>query len=287
MLPSRSTSRSVLHCCGALGQERKREAKQTVKSEFLEHAGVQHRRRRGGGGVRLRSPGVKGEKRNENAEADQEQQIDVALRLRGDHPERGRFLQCAEVKAARSLRHAAVKHDQAKQKNETPGREIDRDFPGGGLPIAAAPDSDEEKSRDERQLVEGVEEKEIERSECAHGAAGNEEKAGVKRIFVLGDFAREPDGRERHDRGQQHHHQAQAIEPEGEIDPPIAADRAGGDELKSALAGFECEISQQRSPRGSTRRPRARCAGPARRPGWRARRQSDRKTMKSRITGKA
>ena len=83
----------------------------------------------------------------------------------------GRFLQGAEIKTARGLRHAAIKHDQAEQQNEASGRQIDRDFPGGGLPVAASPDSDEQKSRDQRELVKGVEEKEIERSERAHRAA--------------------------------------------------------------------------------------------------------------------
>ncbi len=53
------------------------------------------------------------------------------------------------------------------------------------------------------------------------------------------DFAGKPDGGEGDDGGEDQHHQAQAIDAESEVDPPIAADRIGGDELKTALARFE------------------------------------------------
>ena len=101
-----------------------------------------------------------------------------------------RGLQRAQIEAARRFRHAAVKQDQAEQQNETAGREIDRDLPRGGEAIAAPPDSDEEKSRDERQLVEGVEEKQIERSERAQRARRDEEQAGVERVLMLRRFCR-------------------------------------------------------------------------------------------------
>ena len=48
-----------------------------------------------------------------------------------------------------------------------PSAEIDRDLPGGGVALAAAPDADEQESRDEREFVEGVEEEEIERGKGA------------------------------------------------------------------------------------------------------------------------
>jgi len=41
-----------------------------------------------------------------------------------------------------------------------------------------------------------VEEKQVERSESADGAAGNQEQAGVERVFVMLDFTGKPDGSE-------------------------------------------------------------------------------------------
>ena len=106
-------------------------------------------------------------------------------------------------------------------------------------------------------------------------------------MFVLGDFAGEPDGGEGDDRGEEQHHQAQAIDAEGEVDPPLAADRAGGDELKTALAGFEARdkraaVAARVKPGGPERGAPGRRAEQNRERGQ----QSGRKTMKSRITGK-
>ncbi len=70
-----------------------------------------------------------------------------------------RGLECAEIEAARRFRHAAIKQDQAQEENEAAGREIDRDLPRRGEAIPASPNSDEEKCRDEREFVKGVEEK--------------------------------------------------------------------------------------------------------------------------------
>ena len=58
-------------------------------------------------------------------------------------------------------------------------------FQAAATAIAAAPDSDQQKRRDERELVEGVKEKQIERRERADRAGGDEEKTGVKRVFVI------------------------------------------------------------------------------------------------------
>ena len=44
--------------------------------------------------------------------------------------------------------------------------EIDGDLPGGLLFFAGAPDADEKEGGDERQFVEGVEKKEVEREKC-------------------------------------------------------------------------------------------------------------------------
>ena len=71
-----------------------------------------------------------------------------------------------------------------------PSREIDRDFPGRGLPVAGSPNSDEQKCRDQCELVEGIKEEQIERSESADRAAGNEKQTGVKRAFVAARFRR-------------------------------------------------------------------------------------------------
>jgi hypothetical protein len=61
----------------------------------------------------------------------------------------------------------------------------------------------------------------------------------------LRDFAGEPDSCERYQGRKQEHHQAQAIDAQGEVDVPIAADRIRGHHLETALAPFESEVGQE------------------------------------------
>ena len=58
-------------------------------------------------------------------------------------------------------RERLIEIDQTDQQNETAECKIDGDFPGRGMPFAGAPDADEQKGRDQCQLVKGVEEDEI------------------------------------------------------------------------------------------------------------------------------
>src|SRR2546423_6002150 len=215
---------------------------------------MQHRSRRGSRRVRFRSPGVKREKRNQNPEAEQQQQENISLRF-GRNQDR-RFLQDTKIKAARGFRHGAIKHDQAEQQNETAGCEIDRDLPGGDYAIAAAPDSDEQERRDERELVKGVEEKQIERRERAHRSGGDEKQARVKCVSMLRDFARKPDSRESNERGEEQHNQAQAVDTEREIDVPVVANRKRRDHFVSAVRiAFEPEEEQQGRAECNSSRP--------------------------------
>ena len=160
-------------------------------------------------------------------------------------------------------------------------------FQAAACRLPRSPDPDEQKCGDQRELVKGVEEKEIERSECSHGAGGNQQEAGVEGVFVLGDFAGEPDGRERYDRREEHHHQAQAIDAEGEIDPPLAADRQRSNEREILLARARIR-RKQRAVAASVKTAAAerRCGAPARRAESASAASSGQKTMKSRITGK-
>ena len=185
MLPNNSTMSSVRQCCAPSGNKRERDAEQAVEAEFFQHAGVQHRGGRGRGGIGFRRPGVKREERNQNAETDQEKEENLVLRAGQNAAVRRHRLQSAQVETAQFSRDAAVEQDQAEEQNEAAEPEIDRDLPGRGGAVARAPDADEQKSRDQRQLVEGVEEKQIERSKGADRAARDEEEAGVKEPLAI------------------------------------------------------------------------------------------------------
>ena len=63
-------------------------------------------------------------------------------------------------------------------------------FQAASVTIAASPNSDEQKRRDECELVKGVKEKKIERGERAHRARGDEKETGVKGVFDVVRFRR-------------------------------------------------------------------------------------------------
>ena len=132
-VPEQQDDEQVVPVLRAFRQKRNRQTQQAVESEFLQHSGVQHRRRRRSRGVRFRRPGVKWKKRNENAESDQQHQINVVLRIGGDLTGSGGCLQSAKIKTPRGFGQTAVEQDQAEQQNEAADREVDRDFPRRGI----------------------------------------------------------------------------------------------------------------------------------------------------------
>ncbi len=83
MLPMSRTSRRSGQCCAAIREQGDGDADQTVEAEFLQHARVQHRGGRGRGGIGRRRPCVEWKERNENAEADQQEQVNGSCAERG------------------------------------------------------------------------------------------------------------------------------------------------------------------------------------------------------------
>ena len=195
----------------AFRHERQRDPQQPVEAKFLQNTGVQHRGRGGRRGIGFRRPGMKREKRNQNAKPDEEEEEDLILRGGGD-PAIGRDgLQRAKIKAAQCRRHAAIEQDQSEKQNEAADSEVDCHLPCGREAISRAPDADEEKSRNQGQLVKGVEEKQIERSEGANRPAREEEETGIKQPLRFFDRRRKPDRAEQDERGEKKHDQAESI----------------------------------------------------------------------------
>src|SRR5579884_2577617 len=115
------------------------------------------------------------EKRDENSKTDQQQQINVALRVRRDLSDLGRSLhQVAHVETAKRNGKTLVKQDQTQQQNETPDCQIDRDLPCGPDTISASPNPDQQKRRNQRQFMERVEEKQIDGGKRADRPSANE-----------------------------------------------------------------------------------------------------------------
>ncbi len=211
MLPEQEHDEQRVPVVRAIGQQGQRDAEKPVKAEFLQDTGVQHGGRRGRGGVGFGRPGVKREKRNQNAEPDEQEKEDLVLRAQGNPATGGHGLQRAQIEAARFRRRAAVEQDQAEEQNETAEPEIDRHFPGRGETVARSPDADQKKSRDQGELMKGVKEKKIERSEGADRATREKKETGVEQAFGFFDRRRKPDGAEEDKRGEEKHEQAEPV----------------------------------------------------------------------------
>src|SRR6266550_6840221 len=149
--------------------ERNRQTQQAIEAEFFQHTGVKHCRRGRSRGVRFRRPSVKRKERDEDAEAEKKKQINISLSVRRDL--RSRSLQCAHVEGACASWNALIKQNQPEKQNKTPDREIDRNLPRRGRAIAASPNTDKQKSWDERELVEGVKEKQVQGRKSADCSA--------------------------------------------------------------------------------------------------------------------
>ena len=83
----------------------------------------------------------------------------MPLRVWSDLAHSRRSLQNTNIETPRAERKALIKQDQTEQQNEAADRQINRDFPRRCDPISAAPNSDQQKCRDEREFVKRVKEK--------------------------------------------------------------------------------------------------------------------------------
>jgi hypothetical protein len=126
---------------------------------------------------------------HENPKTEQQQGEDRVLRTGRNRvrPEIGRHLH--QVERALRLRHLQVERDQPRQRDQRPEREIKRDLKRGVvLPFAAPPHPDHDERGHEREFVEGVEEKQIERRERSQHTAAHHQQQDVKLLLARLDL---------------------------------------------------------------------------------------------------
>ena len=226
----------------ALGHQRQRDAEETVETELLQHSRVKHRRGGRSRAIAERRPGVKRPERNENAEAKHQQREDEVLRVRGHRVRAEVFGERDDVEGALRHRHLEIETDQANQRDERSGAEIDRDVVGRVvLVLSPAPHANHDEGRDERELMERVEEEEVERRECAEDAAGHHHEQQVIELLVRFDFPRHARRRERYDGAHEDQPDVDAIHTDEIVDAERFDPRNALDELVAAdasLSGF-------------------------------------------------
>ena len=96
-----------------LGEDGHDEAEESVESEFFEHAGVEHGGGSRGGGISFGRPGVEGKEGDEDAEAEEEEQVDN--RPGGEDAGVAELLEEADVEGAESFGHGEPEADEAEE----------------------------------------------------------------------------------------------------------------------------------------------------------------------------
>src|ERR1035441_3626863 len=179
-------------------KQRQRDANQAVKPELLDHTGMEHGSSRGGGAVTKRGPGVKRPERDKDPEAEQEQREDEVLHAYGQRILPNMIGELGNVKRAGS--RLQVKGDQPHQRNQSPDAQINRDLEGSVvLLLSPAPDANHNKRRNQRQFMEEVKEKQVERGEGAQDAARHNKQKDIELLLALLYFPRDAGRGERHD----------------------------------------------------------------------------------------
>ena len=172
---------------------------------------------------------MKGPERYEDAEAEHQQREDETLgpRRHGIGPEITRDF--AEVECAPVGRQLHVERNQANQGDQRAQAEVKRDLESRVVSIfAAAPDADHDEGRHQRQFMEKVEEKQIDRGERAQDAAGHHQKQDVILLFALLDFPGNAGGGEGDDGAHQNQAHVDAVHAE----PTVNAKSVGAEHLR-------------------------------------------------------
>ncbi len=127
-------------------------------------------------------------------------------------------------------------HQHEQRPDERENEELDC----GVETSAASPDPDDEIHRDQHDLPEDVEHKQIKSDEHTEHARGEHQKERIIRSLVLFDVVEASQHSERHgERGEQHHKERDAVHTEVIRDPPIGYPRVPHLELHGGGAGLE------------------------------------------------
>src|SRR6185369_2725836 len=98
-----------------------------------------------------------------------------------------------------------VQSNDSNKHQEGADHSIDEEFDRCVDPVLPTPDADDEVHRDQHDFPEDVEEKEIERDECAEHADFQQKEAGHVTLYLLVYCIPGPENGNRHDEGRQHY----------------------------------------------------------------------------------
>src|SRR5262249_50136972 len=154
-----------------VGQHWQGDPDQTIQTELLQDASVQHRGGTWRRTVAQRGPGVKGPKGDENAEPKEEERENQVLRRGGQRGLTEEFGHCRNIKRIGARLY--VEDNQTCQRDQGAEAEIKRDLERGIILLQTAPpDTNHDESWHQCQLVKKVKEKQVQRGKRAQYAPG-------------------------------------------------------------------------------------------------------------------
>src|SRR3981189_515534 len=124
---------------------------------------MKHRDWNRGRCIRLWRPGMKREKGDQRAKADEQKQKNRIGSRSGENTRGCHGLQPRNIKGALLIWNQQIETDQSDQKDNATDRKIDCGFPGSSLAIAGSPNSNHQERRNQCKFVKRVKKEEIKR----------------------------------------------------------------------------------------------------------------------------
>ena len=226
-------------------QQRQREAQEAVGAHLQQNTGQDHRAGGGRFHMGVGQPGVEREHRHLDGEAQEERPEDPLL-------DAARKLQAHELGNLEGVKPELaevleVQRQDAEQQQDRTGQRVEEEFDGGIEFARAAPHPDDEVHRDQHQLPEDEEQKEIEGDEDADHAHLQEQEHGVVGLDAVLNRVPGRQHSEKTDHGREHQEQqADAVDANVIVDAERRNPVGALGKLEAGRAGLEAPGQRHR-----------------------------------------
>jgi len=228
------------------GKKRPEDAEETVEAHLRHHRREEHRHAGRRFGVGGREPGMKGEERNFDREAEQHSGEDEPrpglAKLRGEGAVGAQRGELGEIERADGGEERGEAGEHERAATDRVDDKLIRGAGGGGIAAGAggaAPEFDEEEGGNEAEFPEDEPVEEIEREEDAERGALEKKEEKMKSARIAGFVAGSEERQRRDDAGEQHQQQTQAVEAEMIADVERRDPGVAFDELQAGRGRVE------------------------------------------------
>lgn len=215
-----------------------------VTTHLQEHAGQDHRDRRGGFDVSVGQPCMERERREFDGKADEQQDERGDLHLLAEEAAvTGHVGQGDQAELAAAVE---VEHQHGDEHQHTTQQRVQEELDGRVLATRSTPDADQEVHRQQHDFPEDIEEEEVERHEDAEHAGLEQQEQHQIAANGFGDAPRGHHRQHADQRGEQDERQADAVDSQAIVHVPVADPRLGDAQLDRRVGRVEPLQDQQR-----------------------------------------